>query len=127
MGKVFSQHFFTHFLLLGSGKPNPVIAHVEFSVEAADEDVSQDPDGAHGRGNIQTNETRETSHLTKLTHLKTYQHIKWENIQRKFLAVYSTPLKLETQVQYVCVCFTIIITSLLYPFPLNYVVLTRRM
>ena len=45
---------------------NPVIAHVELCVVRADKDISQNPDWAHRRWNVQTHEARETDGLPEL-------------------------------------------------------------
>ena len=41
----------------GGSEAHPVPGHVELCVVGTDEDVSKDPDGAHGGRNVQTHET----------------------------------------------------------------------
>ena len=45
---------------------NPVIAHVELGVVRSNEDIAQDPDGAHGRRNVQAHEAGQTDRLAEL-------------------------------------------------------------
>jgi len=46
------------FLDGGFGEAKPVVAHVEFSVVWANEDVPEDPQGSHRFGNVQPHEAR---------------------------------------------------------------------
>ena len=54
-------------LVQGSfSEAHPVIAHVELCVVRSNEDISQNPDGAHRRRNVQPHETGEADGLSEL-------------------------------------------------------------
>ena len=65
--KLFYSSLCCAVLVQGSfSEANPVIAHVELCVVRSNEDISQNPDGAHGRWNVQPHETWETDCLPEL-------------------------------------------------------------
>ena len=56
-------------LMGGPSESNPVVAHIELSVVGSDENVAQDPDGAHGGGDVESHEAGQADFLAKLGHL----------------------------------------------------------
>ena len=53
----------------GSGKSDSIIAHIELSVIRSNEYIPKDPDGSHGRWNVQAHESRQTNLLAHLRNL----------------------------------------------------------
>lgn len=51
------------------GEADPVVVPIEDGVVLADEDVSQNPQGPGGGGDVQTHEAAQTHGLSSLTHL----------------------------------------------------------
>jgi hypothetical protein len=59
-----------HTALDGSGKANPVVALVEFSVVLANEDITKDPQRTIGWRNVDAHEARQANSLAHLSNLK---------------------------------------------------------
>merc|ERR1719427_1130671 len=63
---ILSKLYLFILLMGGPSESNPVVAHIELGVVGSDENVTQDPDVAHGGGDVESHEAGQADFLAEL-------------------------------------------------------------